>query len=101
MILGIVQLFAVVGLQTNGSQDAIGLIGQLIPEGASVAAVIIVVVLFLRRQKESQDEYQRQIESLHKLSFDRDKMIVEAIDRLAARIEDIGREARTVSNGKR
>jgi alcohol dehydrogenase class IV len=62
----------------------------MIPEGVSVAAVIAVVVLFLRRQKESQDEFQKQLQLMQTEQLERDKLFVAAMDRLADKIDSMG-----------
>lgn len=93
------QLFALVALQTPGDAEAWGLLAKMLPEGVSVAAVITVVVLFLRRQKESQDTFQVQLQLMQKEQLERDKMFVDSMNRLADKIDGIGREA--AINGRR
>lgn len=84
------QLLAIVGVQTSEALDAVGFASKLIPEGVSVAAVIVVVVLFLRRQAESQREYQGQLDRISDGNLERDKMFVASMDRLADKIDRIG-----------
>jgi hypothetical protein len=84
------QLFALVALQTPGDAESWGVIGKLLPEGVSVAAVIAVVILFLRRQKESQDEFQAQLRAMQTEQLERDKLFVSAMNRLADKIDELG-----------
>lgn len=93
------QLFAFVAPQLPGDAEAWGLLAKMLPEGVSVAAVITVVVLFLRRQKESQDTFQVQLQLMQKEQLERDKMFVESMNRLADKIDGIGREV--AINGRR
>ena len=93
------QLFAFVAPQRPGDAEAWGLLAKMLPEGVSVAAVITVVVLFLRRQKESQDTFQVQLQLMQKEQLERDKMFVESMNRLADKIDGIGREVDI--NGRR
>lgn len=93
------QLLAIVGGQTSDAVDAIGFASKLIPEGVSVAAVIVVVVLFLRRQAESQKDYQAQLDRIAGQGLERDKMFVSSMDRLAEKIDRIGSGSRRAVGG--
>lgn len=69
--------------------DAFSALPKIVTEGVAVAAVITVVILFLRRQKESQQEYQAQVDRLYDREAARTEQFMGAIDKLADKIDRI------------
>ena len=93
------QLSTLAMVQTAGDAGAFELVSKLLPEGVSVAAVIAVVILFLRRQKESQDNFQEQLRQMQTMDLERDKLFVMSMDRLTDKIDRLGTGMATARAG--